>query len=152
MLFLASCIHGWNLMKDLRPWTAKPSESIFLFSHSPLFPVSSWLAFYSRWSPNATDFYQARPRRHVGALHTVYDLYHNWISMVSFSGKWQLGLNSLFYFVCSEDEWIVLALIPKVMLVVHYVLNLKRCESKMADTDTEYFYTWQQDLSGTLWL
>lgn len=34
----------------------------------------------------------------------------------------------------------VLALILKVVLVVHYVLNLKRRESKMANTDTEYFY------------
>lgn len=44
----------------------------------------------------------------------------------------------------------VLALILKVVLVVHYVLNVKQRESKMAVTDREYFYIWQQHLSGTL--
>lgn len=64
---------------------------------------------------NVTDFYQPNlqrqhmhwwwgsfhtfrvPNTPVGTLHTIYDLHHNWISKVSFSGKCQLGLNVWFF-------------------------------------------------------
>lgn len=46
------------------------------------------------------------PNTPVGTLHTIYDLHHNWISKVSFSGKCQLGLNVWLFFFCREDGWI----------------------------------------------
>lgn len=78
------------------------SLSVCLSSPPLLLHVSS---FYPWWSPNVTDFYQPNPqRRHmqqVGALHTIYDLYHDWISKVSFSGKCQLSLEFI-YFLSAE--------------------------------------------------
>lgn len=42
----------------------------------------------------------------LGALHTIYDLYHNYVSKVSFGEKCQLGLKEFksFFFLCLQWE------------------------------------------------